>query len=85
MGMSIISIASFVVRAKSLSLISGSPCASRLALTIIRRYLATVTPGTATGYWKAMNSPARERSSGAASVTSAPSKWIVPSVTSSEG
>jgi len=83
--MSIISIASWVVFAKSLSLISGSPRASRLALTIIRRYLATVTPGTATGYWKAMNSPARARSSGEASVISPPSNAIMPSVTSSEG
>ena len=36
----------------------------------VRRYLVTVTPGIATGYWKAMNSPRRARSSGAASVMS---------------
>src|SRR5215208_7059488 len=51
----------------------------------IRRYLATVTPGTATGYWKAMNRPARARSSGSASVMSSPSKRISPSVTSRPG
>ena len=52
---------------------------------IIRRYLLTETPGIATGYWKAMKRPARERSSGSASVTSSPLKVIVPSVTSSDG
>ncbi len=40
----------------------------------MRRYLATVTPGIATGYWKAMKRPALARSSGAASVMSSPSK-----------
>ena len=52
---------------------------------IIRRYLLTETPGIATGYWKAMKRPARERSSGSASVMSSPLKVIVPSVTSSAG
>ena len=52
---------------------------------IIRRYLPTETPGIATGYWKAMKRPARERSSGSASVMSSPLKTIEPSVTSSEG
>ena len=47
---------------------------------IIRRYLLTETPGIATGYWKAMKRPARERSSGSASVMSSPLKVIVPSV-----
>ena len=51
----------------------------------MRRYLATVTPGIATGYWKAMNRPIRERSSGLASVMSSPLKVIVPSVTSRLG
>src|SRR5690242_11402664 len=51
----------------------------------IRRYLATVTPGIATGYWKAMNRPARARSSGSASVMSSPLKRICPSVTSRFG
>src|SRR4051812_16035078 len=51
----------------------------------MRRYLAVVTPGIATGYWKAMNRPARARSSGAASVMSSPSKTIWPSVTSMPG
>ncbi len=36
----------------------------------MRRYFAVVTPGIATGYWKAMNRPARARSSGSASVMS---------------
>ena len=45
----------------------------------------TVTPGTATGYWKAMNRPIRARSSGTASVMSSPLKKIWPSVTSSPG
>ena len=51
----------------------------------IRRYFVTVTPGTETGYWKAMKRPMRERSSGAASVMSSPSNRIWPSVTSSVG
>ena len=79
------SIAASASRRKSLSLIWGSPRSSRWALTIIRRYLETVTPGIATGYWKAMKTPIRERSSGSASVTSSPSKLIVPSVTSRPG
>src|SRR5262245_38221451 len=83
--MLISSIAASVSLRKSLSLISLSPRASRWALTAIRRYLATVTPGIATGYWNAMNRPARARSSGSASVTSAPRRRISPSVTSSEG
>ena len=51
------SIAASVSRRKSLRLIWGSPRASRWALIAIRRYLATVTPGIATGYWKAMKRP----------------------------
>src|SRR5215203_4754929 len=62
-----------------------SPRASRWAFMTIRRYLAVVTPGIATGYWKAMNRPARARSSGSASVMSSPSKRISPSVTSRPG
>jgi hypothetical protein len=72
LGMFIISIASSACLRKAFSLISSPPRASRWALTIIRRYLETVTPGTATGYWNAMNSPRRERSSGAASVITSP-------------
>src|SRR4029079_2480185 len=79
------SIASWAVRAKSFILIWSSPRASRWALRIIRRYLLTETPGIATGYWKAMKRPARERSSGPASVMSSPLNVIVPSVTSSAG
>ena len=78
-------IASSVSLRKSLSFTGSSPSASRWELTIIRRYLATVTPGIATGYWNAMNRPMRERSSGAASVMSSPLKLIVPSVTSRLG
>src|SRR5689334_5205031 len=51
----------------------------------MRRYFATVTPGMATGYWKAMNRPARARSSGSASVMSSPLNRIWPSVTSRFG
>src|SRR3712207_6668217 len=51
----------------------------------MRRYFVTVTPGTATGYWKAMNRPARARSSGSASVMSSPSKRTRPSVISRFG
>src|SRR4051794_5118840 len=51
----------------------------------VRRYFVTVTPGTATGYWNAMKSPMRARSSGSASVTSSPLKTIWPSVISSDG
>src|SRR5688500_1136636 len=83
--MPISSIAASVCWRKSFSLISLSPRASRWALTAIRRYLATVTPGIATGYWNAMNRPARARSSGAASVISSPRYRISPSVTSSAG
>src|SRR3712207_1475349 len=64
---------------------AGSPRPSRCAFMTMRRYLATVTPGMATGYWKAMNRPARARSSGSASVMSSPSKRIRPSVTSRLG
>ncbi len=66
------SIASSVIARKSFSFTDSSPRASRWALIAIRRYLATVTPGIATGYWKAMNRPIRERSSGSASVMSCP-------------
>ena len=45
----------------------------------------TVTPGTATGYWNAMNRPIRARSSGDASVMSSPLNMIWPSVTSRPG
>src|SRR3954447_1740470 len=51
----------------------------------VRRYFVTVTPGTDTGYWNAMKSPMRARSSGSASVTSSPLKMIWPSVTSRFG
>src|SRR3954452_9907660 len=51
----------------------------------MRRYFVIVTPGIATGYWKAMNRPARARSSGSASVMSSPWKRIWPSVISRPG
>src|SRR4051794_29980477 len=51
----------------------------------VRRYLVTVTPGTATGYWNAMKRPMRARSSGSASVMSSPLKRTSPSVTSRLG
>ncbi len=79
------SIAAWTVLRKSLSEIASSPRASRCAFMTMRRYFATVTPGMATGYWKAMNRPERARSSGSASVMSSPSKTIVPSVTSRFG
>ncbi len=44
----------------------------RCAFTAIRRKFATVTPGTADGYWKARNRPRRERSSGSSSSTCSP-------------
>src|SRR4051794_2000936 len=78
-------IASWATLAKSLILIWSSPRASRWALITIRRYLLTETPGIETGYWKAMKSPALERTSGSASVTSSPLKVIVPSLTSYAG
>src|SRR6476620_3045732 len=77
--------ASSVVLRESLSEMGSSPRASRWALATMRRYLATLTPGTAIGYWKAMIRPARARSSGSASVTSSPLKVIDPSVTSRFG
>ena len=79
------SIAASTVLRKSLSEMSPSPRASRCAFMTIRRYFVTVTPGIATGYWKAMNRPMRARSSGSASVMSSPSKRIWPSVTSRFG
>src|SRR3954452_24978927 len=51
----------------------------------IRRYFVIVTPGIATGYWKAMNRPRRARSSGSASVMFSPLKRISPSETSRPG
>ena len=85
LGTFVSSIAASTVLRKSLSEIACSPRPSRCALMTMRRYFATVTPGIATGYWKAMNRPARARSSGSASVMSSPSKRIWPSVTSRFG
>ena len=51
----------------------------------IRRYFVIVTPGIATGYWKAMKRPMRARSSVSASVMSSPPNRICPSVTSRLG
>ena len=69
-------IAASTVWRNSLSGIGSSPLASRWAFITVRRYFVTVTPGTATGYWKAMNRPIRARSSGSASVMSSPLKMI---------
>ena len=79
------SIAASTVWRNSLSAIGGSPWASRWAFITVRRYLVTVTPGTDTGYWKAMNRPMRARSSVDASVMSSPPKMTWPSVTSRLG
>ena len=68
-----------------MSEIASSPRASRCAFMTMRRYLVTVTPGIATGYWKAMKRPSRARSSGSASVMSSPSEQDWPSVTSKFG
>ena len=65
--------------------LGSSPRASRCAFMTMRRYFVTVTPGIATGYWKAMKRPMRARSSGSASVMSSPWKRIWPSVTSRPG
>ena len=78
-------IAASTVLRKSFRLTGSSPFASRCAFMTVRRYFVTVTPGTATGYWKAMKRPIRARSSGSASVMSSPLKQIVPSVTSRFG
>ena len=84
-GTLVSAIAASTVLRKSLSEMGSSPRASRCAFMTMRRYFVTVTPGMATGYWKAMNRPARARSSGSASVMSSPSKRIWPSVTSRFG
>src|SRR6476469_7678490 len=84
-GTSVSSIAASTVLRQSLREISSSPRSSRWAFMTMRRYLVMVTPGMATGYWKAMNRPMRARSSGDAPVMSWPLKWIVPSVTSRLG
>src|SRR3954469_3602799 len=68
---------------KSRSEISASPRSARWAFWTMRRYFVIVTPGIATGYWKAMKSPRRARSSGSSSVMSWPRKRTCPSVTSS--
>jgi hypothetical protein len=62
----------------SLTLIGSS----RVAFMAMRRKFATETPGIVAGYWKAMKSPARARSSGSASVRSSPFSRTRPSVTS---
>ncbi len=84
-GTFVSSIAASTVLRKSLSEMACSPRPSRCAFMTMRRYLATVTPGMATGYWNAMNRPARARSSGSASVMSSPLNRIWPSVTSKFG
>src|SRR3954452_2806673 len=76
------SIACWSLSRNSLTLIGFS---LRPVLMAMRRKLAIDTPGMATGYWKARNSPAWARSSGSASVMSSPSKVIVPSVISYSG
>src|SRR3954451_19775043 len=85
LGTFVSSIAASTVLRNSLREISSSPRASRWALRTMRRYFVMVTPGIATGYWKAMKRPARARSSGSASVMSSPWNRIWPSVTSSPG
>ncbi len=84
-GTSVSSIAASTVWRNSFSEIGSSPRDSRCALMTVRRYFVTVTPGTATGYWKAMKRPMRARSSVSASVMSSPLKMIWPSVTSRFG
>ena len=84
-GTFVSSIAACTFWRKSLSEIGSSPLAVRCALSTVRRYFVTVTPGTATGYWKAMNRPMRARSSVAASVMFSPPQMISPSVTSRLG
>src|SRR3954453_13912344 len=79
------SMAASTVLRNSLRETASSPRASRWAFITMRRYLATVTPGMATGYWKAMKRPERARSSGSASVMSSPPNRIWPSVTSRVG
>ena len=56
-GTFVSSIAASTVLRNSFSEISSSPRASRWAFITMRRYLVTVTPGIATGYWKAMKRP----------------------------
>ena len=56
--------------------------ALRTALIALRRKLVTVTPGIACGYWKARKRPRCARSSAPISVTSSPSKRMLPSVIS---
>ena len=46
-----------------------------------RRNWVTETPSIDSGYWKARNSPALERTSVAHVVTSSPSKRMAPEVT----
>ncbi len=52
----------------------------RLALVMERRKLVTVTPGMATGYWKARKMPLRAFSSVAISVMSSPLYQTLPAV-----
>src|SRR5262245_8955808 len=50
-----------------------------------RRKFATLRPGIATGYWKAMNNPRRERSSASSSRMLSPLNRMSPEVTSYRG
>src|SRR3954447_4188369 len=88
--------ASSTVRRKSLSETSSSPRSARWAFMTMRRYFVMVTPGIATGYWKAMKRPRRARPPWAFGGVYPPAwtvepprhpprQLIVPSVTSNAG
>src|SRR5881628_2450616 len=67
---------------KSIASISSRPWYFRIALTAAFRKYALLTPGISTGYWNAMNTPSRARSSGFIARRSLPSNRAWPPVTS---
>src|SRR3989337_1044363 len=75
-------IPSFTTSRKSIASSSGSPRYFRIAFSAAFRKYAFPTPGISTGYWNAMNTPSRARSSGFIARRSFPSYRTVPCVTS---
>src|SRR5947199_389469 len=68
---------------KSIASISSTPRYFRIAFNAAFRKYALLTPGISTGYWNAMNTPSRARSSGFIARRALPSNRAWPPVTSS--
>src|SRR5438093_1603828 len=67
---------------KSIASISSTPRYFRIAFNAAFRKYALLTPGISTGYWNAMKTPSRARSSGFIARRSLPSNRARPPVTS---